>query len=80
MLCNVFVVLYAIFLKSRFMEFWESLRTSLNDYCDNNRGAMTDLAEHLDVHYQSVQRWLTGTHVPSYEIGKKMEAWLKEQK
>jgi len=61
------------------MEFWESLRTSLMIHCENNRGAMADLAEHLDVHYQAVQRWLTGTHVPSYEIGKKMEEWLNAQ-
>ena len=62
------------------MAHWDDLKAELNDYCKENWGSMGKLAEYLGVHHQAVQRWLSEDVVPSYEVGKKMEDWLKEQK
>ena len=59
---------------------WDKLREELDAYCKENRGALTELANHLDAHYQSVQKWLAGDVMPSYEIGAKMKEWLEGRK
>ena len=59
---------------------WDDLKTDLNNYCKDNHGSMRELATHLDVHFQAVNRWLNEDVVPSYEVGKEMEKWLKGRK
>ena len=61
------------------MDTWDELKAALKKETDNNRGAMTELAEHLGQTIQYVNVYLTTEKNPNYTLAMKMRNWLDER-